>query len=118
MPKLIIVRHAESEWNPIGRYQGLLDPQLTERGRKQAEALARELSKENVSRVYTSPLKRTYQTAQILSERLGTSLIEEERVIEIDHGKWSGLLVEEVKEKFPEEFEMWLRTFTGESEIS
>jgi len=109
MLKLIIARHAESEWNPVGRYQGLLDPQLTDRGLKQAEALARELSKEKVSKIYTSPLKRTYQTAQILSERLGVPLVEEKRIIEIDHGKWSGMLVEEVKEKFPEEFETWMK---------
>ena len=109
MLKLIIIRHAESEWNTVGRYQGLLDPELTERGRKQAQALAEELSKEHISKVYTSPLKRTYQTAQIISERLGVPLQEDRRVIEIDHGKWSGMLVEEVKEKFPEEFEMWIK---------
>lgn len=109
MPKLIIVRHAESQWNPIGRYQGLLDPDLTQRGKLQAEALAKELSKENVSRIYTSPLRRTYETARIISERLDIPLHKEERVIEIDHGKWSGLLVEEVRERYPEEFELWIR---------
>ncbi|MGC8852010.1 MAG: histidine phosphatase family protein, partial [Hydrogenobacter sp.] len=39
MVKLILVRHAESEWNPIGRYQGLLDPDLSERGKQQAKLL-------------------------------------------------------------------------------
>jgi len=32
MVKLYLIRHAEIEWNPIGRYQGLLDPELSERG--------------------------------------------------------------------------------------
>jgi len=109
MLKLIIVRHAESQWNPLGRYQGLLDPELTERGKAQAEALAYELRKEEVTRIYSSPLKRTYQTAKILSDKLGVPLYREERVIEIDHGKWSGMLVDEVKEKYPEEFEMWIK---------
>ncbi len=109
MLKLVIVRHAESEWNPIGRYQGLLDPELTERGKAQAQALARELKKEKIDRIYSSPLKRTFQTAEILAQHLGAPLEKEERVIEIDHGKWSGLLVEEVKERFPEEFDQWIR---------
>jgi len=109
MPKLIIVRHAESQWNPVGRYQGLLDPELTDRGRLQAEALAHELKRERVAKVYTSPLKRTFDTARIVGEHLGVPVEKEERIIEIDHGKWSGLLVEEVKEKYPEEFEQWIK---------
>lgn len=109
MLKLIIVRHAESKWNPVGRYQGLLDPELSERGKKQAQALAYELSRENVVRVYTSPLERTRQTAKVIAEKLGVPLYREDRVIEIDHGKWSGMLVDEVREKFPEEFELWIK---------
>ncbi|WP_457601311.1 phosphoserine phosphatase PspA [Hydrogenivirga sp.] len=109
MLKLIIARHAESQWNPVGRYQGLLDPELTERGKRQAEALAYELKKEEVVRVYSSPLKRTYQTAKVLADKLGVPLYREDRVIEIDHGKWSGMLVDEVRERYPEEFELWIR---------
>ncbi|RLJ70912.1 putative phosphoglycerate mutase [Hydrogenivirga caldilitoris] len=109
MLKLIIARHAESQWNPVGRYQGLLDPELTERGKAQAEALAYEFQKEKVSRIYSSPLKRTFQTAKIISDKLAVPLHREDRVIEIDHGNWSGMLVDEVKEKYPREFEMWLK---------
>jgi broad specificity phosphatase PhoE len=106
--KLFIVRHAESEWNPIGRYQGLLDPGLSERGLKQAELLGRALEKEKIDFLYSSPLRRTYQTAQEIAKRHGLEVIEDKRIIEIDHGVWSGMLVEEVKERFPEDFRMWL----------
>jgi broad specificity phosphatase PhoE len=106
--KLFIVRHAESEWNPIGRYQGLLDPGLSERGLKQAELLGRALEKEKIDFIYSSPLRRTYQTAQEIAKRHGLEIIEDKRIIEIDHGVWSGMLVEEVKERFPEDFRMWL----------
>lgn len=108
MVKLFIIRHAESEWNPIGRYQGLLDPGLSERGLKQAELLSRALEKEKIDVIYSSPLKRTYQTAQEIAKRQGLEIIEDRRIIEIDHGVWSGMLVEEVKERFPEDFRMWL----------
>jgi broad specificity phosphatase PhoE len=106
--KLFIIRHAESEWNPIGRYQGLLNPGLSERGLKQAELLGRALEKEKIDVIYSSPLRRTYQTAQEIAKRQGLEIIEDRRIIEIDHGVWSGMLVEEVKEKFPEDFRMWL----------
>jgi probable phosphoglycerate mutase len=109
MLKLIIIRHAESEWNPVGRYQGLLDPDLTERGRRQAELLGKELKGHSLEVLYTSPLRRTYETARIVGDHLGLRPVLEERIREIDHGKWSGLLVEEVKERFPEEFETWIR---------
>ncbi len=108
MVKLILVRHAESEWNPIGRYQGLLDPDLSERGKQQAKLLAQELSKEHIDTIYSSPLKRTYATALEIAKVKGLDVIKEDRIIEIDHGVWSGMLVEEVMEKYPEDFRRWL----------
>jgi probable phosphoglycerate mutase len=108
MVKLILVRHAESEWNPIGRYQGLLDPHLSERGKQQAKLLAQELSKERIDVIYSSPLKRTYTTALEIAKVKGIDVVKEDRIIEIDHGIWSGMLVEEVMEKYPEDFRRWI----------
>ncbi|SNZ13529.1 phosphoserine phosphatase PspA [Hydrogenobacter hydrogenophilus] len=108
MVKLILVRHAESEWNPVGRYQGLLDPDLSERGKRQAKLLAQELSKERVDTIYSSPLKRTYATALEIAKVKGLDVIKEDRIIEIDHGVWSGMLVEEVMGKYPEDFTRWI----------
>ena len=93
MVKLYLIRHAESEWNPIGRYQGLLDPELSERGREQAKSLGERLKDIELHAIYSSPLKRTMQTALEIARRKGMEVIPEERVIEIDHGVWSGLLV-------------------------
>ncbi|RMH80621.1 MAG: histidine phosphatase family protein [Acidobacteria bacterium] len=108
MVKLYIVRHAESEWNPIGRYQGLLDPELSELGRMQATRLGDFFRDVHIDVVYSSPLKRTYQTALEIGRVKGLPVMEERRVIEIDHGKWSGLLVNEVQRLYPEEFRLWL----------
>ena len=109
MLKLIVIRHAESEWNPVGRYQGLLDPDLTERGREQAKRLAEVLKNERIDALFSSPLKRTFHTAKIIGEALGIEPKKEDRIIEINHGVWSGLLVEEVKKRYPEDFELWLK---------
>lgn len=108
MVRIIFVRHAESLWNPIGRYQGRLDPELSERGHNQAKLIANALKKYNPTILYSSPLKRTYQTAEYISKELNLPIIKNEDIIEIDHGDWSGLLVEEVKEKYPEMFRQWL----------
>jgi probable phosphoglycerate mutase len=105
---LYVIRHAESQWNPIGRYQGLLNPDLSERGQKQAEILARELKNRGIKVVYTSPLLRTKRTAEVIAQTLGVPLVEDRRVIEIDHGVWSGKLVEEVKREYPEMFKTWI----------
>jgi probable phosphoglycerate mutase len=106
---LFVIRHAESQWNPIGRYQGLLNPDLSERGEKQAKLLAEELKNKGIKVVYTSPLLRTKRTAEIIAQTLGVPLIEDERVIEIDHGVWSGKLVDEVRREYPEMFNDWIK---------
>ena len=106
--RIIYVRHGESLWNPIGRYQGILDPELSERGHKQAEILAKTLKKYNPTLLFTSPLKRTYLTAKYISKELNLPINIDEDIIEIDHGDWSGLLVDEVKERYPDMFRNWL----------
>ncbi len=108
MVRIIYVRHAESLWNPIGRYQGRLDPELSERGHKQAPLIAKALKKYNPTVLYSSPLKRTYQTAEYISKELGLPINISQEIIEIDHGDWSGMLVDEVKEKYPDMFRAWL----------
>ncbi len=108
MVRIIFIRHAESLWNPIGRYQGRLDPELSEKGHKQAQLIAKAIKKYNPTTLYSSPLKRTYQTAEYISKELNLPIIKNEDIIEIDHGDWSGLLVEEVKEKYPDMFRQWL----------
>ncbi|MEJ7619692.1 MAG: histidine phosphatase family protein, partial [Aquificaceae bacterium] len=108
MVRLYIIRHAESKWNPIGRYQGLLDPELSERGKAQAKRLGEHFQSIELHAIYSSPLKRTLQTAQEVAKAKGLEIIEDRRIIEIDHGVWSGLLVEEVQKRFPEQFRQWL----------
>ncbi|MCS7277371.1 MAG: histidine phosphatase family protein [Aquificaceae bacterium] len=108
MVKLYLIRHAESEWNPIGRYQGLLDPDLSERGKEQARRLGEYFKDIDIHAIYSSPLKRTMNTALEIARHKGLEVLPEKRVIEIDHGVWSGLLVDEVKELYAEQFRQWL----------
>ncbi len=111
MCRLILIRHAESQWNPIGRYQGILDPDLSEKGELQAKALARHIKKDfpHVEAIYSSPLTRTKKTAYAIAELLGKEVIIDERLIEINHGDWSGELVDEIEKKYKEDFETWMK---------
>jgi probable phosphoglycerate mutase len=73
--KLYFVRHGESEANVLRviSNRGWLHP-LTEKGRQQARDLAGKLQTAGIARIYTSPLQRAVQTAEILSQTLGVEV--------------------------------------------
>lgn len=105
VPKtLYFVRHGQTEWNAIGRFQGQFESRLSKLGRDQAEENGRLLSKLGVDRMVASPLTRTLQTAEIIKEILGLGFDVDDRLKEWDCGEWSGFLLEEVKHKWPDEW--------------
>ncbi|XP_050372657.1 phosphoglycerate mutase-like protein 4 [Argentina anserina] len=70
--EIMVIRHGETAWNADGRIQGHLDVELNDAGRQQAAVVADRLSKEDaISHVYSSDLKRAYETAQIIAARCG-----------------------------------------------
>jgi broad specificity phosphatase PhoE len=108
MTTLIVARHGETDWNRENRFQGHADPPLNELGRRQSEELAEALEGEGIARVYTSPLRRAAETAEIVARRLGIEVELVEALREIDVGAWSGLTRDEVAERFPAEYTRWL----------
>jgi broad specificity phosphatase PhoE len=108
MATLVLVRHGETDWNRDNRFQGHADPPLNEAGREQARALADRLAQDDVDAVYSSPLRRAAETADILAGRLDVPLATVEALREIDVGEWSGLTRTEVEQRFPEAFARWL----------
>lgn len=106
--RMIIVRHGESEWNRIHRYQGQLDAPLSELGVRQAEALAERLRTEQIDCFYTSPLQRCSHTTEIISAlHPGVSVHQEPALMEIHHGEWQGKYAEEVTAQFSEGLNEW-----------
>ena len=67
---ICVTRHGETDWNTAGILQGWLDTRLNERGRQQARALAEAFADFGFSSVYTSPLSRALETAQIIAGHL------------------------------------------------
>jgi broad specificity phosphatase PhoE len=105
---LILARHGETDWNRENRFQGHADPPLNDLGRRQSQELAATLNGEQIARVYTSPLRRAAETAEIVAGTLGLEVEPVEGLREIDVGAWSGLTRDEVAARFPEEYGLWL----------
>ncbi len=100
MPHILLVRHGESEWNALGRWQGQADPPLSDHGRRQAVVAAQRLGA--VDEIVASTLQRAFTTATLISEALGIGPVAaEERLIERDAGEWSGLTRAEIKVAWP-----------------
>jgi alpha-ribazole phosphatase len=102
---LILVRHGLTDWNIEGRYQGRLDIPLNAEGRKQAEALRTRLENTPFERVYSSPLQRAFETAQIIAR--GEPIRSDTRLAEIDHGDWQGKTHEEIATEWPHQWHAW-----------
>ena len=106
--RLVLIRHGETDWNVEGRYQGQADPPLNERGVAQARHLAEALRKVGLDVLYSSPLKRAWQTATIVAEALHVPLYPEPRLMEIHQGEWQGRLRSEIAARYPDVFQKWL----------
>lgn len=113
MTTIFLARHGESDWNVANRFQGHTDRPLTERGREQANVLADLVAEEKVEAIYTSPLRRARETAEIVGARAGLDAVSLPELQEVDTGSWSGLSRAEVRKRFPEGFARWLAGGSG-----
>ena len=68
--RICVVRHGETDWNITGILQGWLDVELNDRGREQALEMAATFATWGFKRVYSSPLRRSLETAEIIADRL------------------------------------------------
>ncbi|MFP4686986.1 MAG: histidine phosphatase family protein [bacterium] len=107
--KFYLIRHGETNWNLEGRIQGGIDVGLNERGRRQAQDAGKHISAEQVFDIASSPLRRAYQTAEIISKNVEVG---DFRVIkqfrEFDQGFWNGLRVRQLLDDLePERYRLW-----------
>ena len=106
--RLLLVRHGETDWNLGNRFQGHADPPLNETGRAQARELAAALADRSFDAVYSSPLRRAFETAEIIAAPHGLQPVPDPGLREVDVGEWQGLTREEVERRFPEQYRRWL----------
>lgn len=101
---IIIVRHGETPWNRERRMQGHVDTALSEAGREQALALARRLAGREFDALYSSDLRRAWETARLIAEQTGHVIVAEPRLRERRFGIFEGLTYEDMEALYPEEF--------------
>lgn len=100
MLDLLLARHGQSEWNAAGRWQGQADPPLTDLGRAQARAAARNAGAFDA--IFASDLERALHTATVISAAIGVGpVVVDPRLKERDAGEFSGLTREEIENEFP-----------------
>jgi probable phosphoglycerate mutase len=114
---VLLLRHAQSEWNAAGRWQGWADPPLTALGRAQAEQAGERLrrSEPPLDRAVSSDLDRARTTARIIAGLAGTPallarapMVEEVPGLrELNVGQWSGLTRGEIQEAWPDTLAAW-----------
>lgn len=100
--RLLLVRHGETVANREMRYIGDRDDLLTERGRRQAEQLAEALRSLPVTTVYSSPRRRTHDTAQPIAAAHALPVMIADELRENSFGNWEGLSRDEVLSYSPE----------------
>jgi broad specificity phosphatase PhoE len=105
--RILLIRHGATVLSAEDRFAGSTDVDLSDEGRRQARCLAERLAEQPLTAVYTSPLRRTVETASIVATACRSAPISDAGLREIDHGRWEGLTREEVERRFPEEYGAW-----------
>jgi alpha-ribazole phosphatase/probable phosphoglycerate mutase len=94
---LYLIRHGQTTWNAERRLQGQRDSPLSEKGAKQADAVARRLAGTPLSAIYASDLSRARDTAEIVNARHRLPLMLRKDLREVNLGEWEGRTVTELE---------------------
>lgn len=101
------VRHGESQGNTDGFFQGRSDCDLSQNGILQLEALKERFKDIGYDVIYSSPLKRTIDTARAVNSALKLPIEIDNDLIEIDGGIFEGLSFKEITNLYPEDFDIF-----------
>lgn len=105
--KFYLLRHGQTRWNIEGKIQGKTDIPLNETGMEQAECLADAMAACRVRALFSSPLLRARQTADIVADQTGLGVSVLPELKEVDFGLWEGRTWKEIEENYPEDYKKW-----------
>ena len=111
--RLVFVRHGVTDWNREGRWQGRLDPPLSERGLNEARMVADRLAADpdlRPARILSSTLARASETAAIIGGSVGVEVEPDPRLVEIGAGEWEGRTHAELAASDGERYRAWRTT--------
>jgi broad specificity phosphatase PhoE len=101
------VRHGATQLTAEDRFSGAEGVELSEEGRSQASLLGKRIDSEQPRAIYSSPLSRALETAQLVAKGCGLTVETRDGLREISHGHWEGLTRPEVEARYPEEYASW-----------
>jgi len=113
---VIFLRHGQAKNNVerilTGRTPGI---PLTEKGIEQAEKTAKFLEHMNISAIYSSPIERAKHTAEIVGKHNSIDVTIDDRLIELDMGKFTGVPYDDI---FTSHGNVFMKFYNGELEIA
>lgn len=104
---LYLIRHGQTVGGDEKRYKGSIDVPLSEKGIEQMRRTSEFLKGISLSAVYSSPLSRALKSADIIAKPYGLRPEVVPDLRERSFGIWEGMSFNELKERYPEEFEAW-----------
>ena len=107
LTKVIIVRHCQAEGNLKRFFQGSIDTDITDLGKRQIESTAKLLSGEKIDELYSSPKKRAMKTAEGINIYHKLPIKIDDEIVEINAGDWEGVLLTEIEKQYPEQMDNW-----------
>ena len=115
MPKLVLVRHGESQWNLENRFTGWVDVELSGKGREEAREAGEKLKGIQFDKAYTSVLKRAIRTLEIAlrtAGKTGVPIVQDQTLNERHYGALQGLNKAETAKKYSDEqVHIWRRSY-------
>jgi broad specificity phosphatase PhoE len=99
-----LARHGQTAYNLERRFQGQMQVPLDQTGIAQAHDLAERASAIAFAALWSSPLLRARETAEIVAERIGLPIQEDARLMETDAGDWTNRTFAEIQQETPELF--------------
>lgn len=103
--RLLLLRHAQTDWNAQGRWQGHFDIPLNRAGILQAQAVARRLPRYPISAIYASDLRRAAQTAHYVGQSVGLSIKQDPVWRERHAGILQGMTFAEIYALYPHAYQ-------------
>ena len=105
--EILIIRHGQTAWNKMKRYQGHSDIPLNEKGELQAIALAETLKQERLDAIISSDMQRALKTAESIAQWHGLPVVVDRDLRERCYGIFEGMALEEIERDYPEHLARW-----------
>jgi len=107
MVQILLIRPGVTEFDQQGRVQGTLDIPLSEEGQQEVESLIEAIRNQPIAAIYASPCQSAAETAEAVGESLDLKVKTVDKLQNLDHGLWQGMLVADVKAKQPKVYRQW-----------